>query len=125
MVEKESAAPVKKTDDTMMAAAATIPIVGIIIYFGMKDASDYVKHYAKQGIALCIPAALLIIISIVTFVLSFLPVIGTIVSVVSFCFYPLAGLALFALWVFVLINALQGKKYSLPYLTELVDKYVK
>lgn len=109
-----------KTDDNVLAAVATIPVVGLIIYFAMPEASEFVKHYAKQSVVIL---ALSIIESI-------LWVVGTILTTVFIgvfilCIAGIVGLVVFALWVFLLINALQGKKYSIPVLSDMVDQVIK
>lgn len=98
------------SDDKVLAAVATIPLVGLIIYYAMPDASDMVKHYAKQSNAL-------LAINLITMVLSF----TVILTVIAF---PLSLLA-FVLWVVLLVKALQGEKYTLPVVGEYFDKLLK
>jgi len=98
------------SDDKVLAAVATIPLVGLIIYYAMPDASDMVKHYAKQSNAL-------LAINLITMVLSF----TIILAVISL---PLSLLA-FILWVVLLVKALQGEKYTLPVVGEYFDKLLK
>ncbi len=116
MAEKENVAP-KKDDDKILAAVATVPIVGLVIYFAMKDASDYVRHYAKQGMSLF----LVLPIYLILFVLYFIPV----VNIVAVCLTWLLGIVLFVLWLLLVVNALQEKKYSLPVLTDIVNSVLK
>jgi uncharacterized membrane protein len=101
-----------KQDDTMLAALATLPLVGLIIYFAMADASAYVKNYAKQSMGL-------LAIWLVAVVLGFIPILGWILS----CVLGIVGLVA---WLMLLINALQGNQtFKLPVLGDLVDGILK
>lgn len=104
-------------NDKVLAAVATIPVVGLIIYFTMKDASDLVKFYAKQSNGI-------LILSIIAFVGAFaaiIPYLGWLVS----CATTILGFAAFVLWLVLLINALQGTKFRIPVLADLVDQVLK
>ena len=107
------------SNDNVMAAVATIPLVGLIIYYGMKDASEFVKFYAKQSIGLLV---LEIAVWIVTMVIGVIPFVGWVVGPIL---GMVANLALVVVWVMLLINALQGKKYRLPLVADAVDQYIK
>jgi uncharacterized membrane protein len=91
-------------NDKMLAAVSSIPIVGLIIWFAMKDASAYVKNYAKQGAVLFI-FGLLAIIPIVNCVVLIVEVVCIIV---------------------LLVNALQeNKTFRLPVVADIADKIFK
>jgi len=94
--------------DNVLAAVATIPLIGLIIYYAMPNASAFVKYYAKHGIGLL--AAYLVVFVISFFVWG----LGS-----------LLDLVLFVLWIILVVNALQNKMYRMPVLTDLVEKYVK
>jgi uncharacterized membrane protein len=98
-------------DDKVLAAVATIPLVGLIIFYAMPDASDMVKHYAKQSNAV-------LAINLVTMVLG----VTLILAILS----PFISLIGFVLWVILFIKALQGEeKYMLPVVGEYFDKLLK
>jgi uncharacterized membrane protein len=107
------------SNDNVMAAVATIPLVGLIMYFAMKDASDLVKFYAKQSIGLLL---LSIIISVFSFAIAFLPL--EIYLMIS-CASSLLSLVVFILWIVLLINALQGKKFRIPVMSDMMDQILK
>lgn len=99
-------------DDKVLAAVATIPLVGLIIYYAMPDASDTVKHYAKQSNAV-------LAANIVNMVITVIPIIGWIIAI----FLPLVT---FIMWVLLFIKALQGEeKYMLPVVGEFFDNLLK
>jgi uncharacterized membrane protein len=81
------------------------------MYFAMSDASNLVKFYAKQIIGL-------LILWVVIFLVTWIPVIGWI-------FGPLMGLVLFIVWVVLVINALQGKEFRVPVMSDMMDNILK
>lgn len=88
-------------NDKVLAAVSAIPIVGLIVFFAMKDASPYVKNYARQG-------GTLFIIAIANMVIGLVPVIGWLLS----C---LVSVVVLVGIVVLLIKALQeDKDYQLP-----------
>lgn len=100
-------------DDKILAAVATLPLVGLVIYFAMPDASPYVKHYAKQGGIGLLP------LWAVAMVIIIIPFLGAILSCVI-------GIVAMVAWILLLIHALQGDaKFKLPVLGDLVDQIVK
>lgn len=106
-----AATPVSTSDDTVLAAVATIPLVGLIIYLAMKDASPLVKHYAKQSNFLLALSVLNIVISsVLSFVL------------IGFCTGPVLGLLGLVVWIVYVIKALQGEKYMTPVVGEFFDQ---
>ncbi|MBD3362361.1 hypothetical protein GF362_01425 [Candidatus Dojkabacteria bacterium] len=93
-----------ESNDKVLAAVSAIPLVGLIVYLAMKDASDFVKNYARQG-------AMLFIVGI----LGFIPLVNCVVIIVE-----VVGILM------LLINALQEKKdYKLPVLGDLAEKIFK
>lgn len=100
------------SDDKVLAAVATIPLVGLIIYYAMPDASPMVKNYAKQSNAV-LAANLLIM------VVGFVPVLGWALA-------PLLSLVPLIMWVLLFIKALQGEeKYLFPAVGDYFDKLLK
>jgi uncharacterized membrane protein len=99
------------SDDKVLAAVATIPLVGLIIYYAMPDASATVKHYAKQSNAVLAINLLAMLLGI-TIVLAILS--------------PFVSLLGFVLWVVLLVKALQGgEKFMVPVIGEYFDKLLK
>lgn len=99
------------SDDKVLAAVATIPLVGLIIYYAMPDASAMVKHYAKQSNAV-------LAVNLVGMVLGF--------TVILMFLTPFVSLLGFVLWVVLFVKALQGgEKYTLPVVGEYFDKLLK
>lgn len=107
--------PKSESNDKVMAALATLPLVGLIMFYAMKDASPMVKHYAKQSNALL---AIQVVAMVVTIVL------GTVI--IGACLGPIISLVGFAGWVLLLIKALnEDPNYVLPVIGEYFDKMLK
>jgi uncharacterized membrane protein len=103
------------SDDKVMAAVATIPLVGLILFYAMKDASPMVKNYAKQSNYLL---ALNVVVFVLSMILAFIPVLG--------CISPILYLVPLAAWILLLVKALQEvPDYKLPVLGEWFDKLLK
>ena len=103
------------SNDKVMAAVATIPLVGLIMFYAMKDASPVVKHYAKQSNAV-------LAIEVVSMIIT---VVGSVI-IVGACVGGLLGLVAFVAWVLLLIKALNGDGvYVLPVIGEYFDKLLK
>lgn len=82
--------------------------MGVLAYFifflpllSAKD-SKFAMYHANQSVILLIAWVISVAINVI-------PVIGTIVS-------PLAGLAVFILWIIGIINAAQGQMKPIPYI---------
>lgn len=99
-------------DDKLLSAVATIPLVGLIIYYVMPDASDTVKHYAKQSNGILAAEIVIMVIAII-------PILGWIVA-------PLLSFVPLVMWILLFIKALQaGEKYKLPVVGEYFDNFLK
>jgi uncharacterized membrane protein len=92
------------SDDKVLAAVATIPLVGLIIFYAMPDASAVVKHYAKQSNVI-----------LLTNIIGMIPFLGWIVWLVGF-----------VMWIMLFVKALQGdEKFMVPVVGEYFDKLLK
>ncbi len=94
-------------NDNVMAAIASLPLVGLIMFYAMPDASAMVKNYAKQSNAL-------LAVHILGVVLTFV-VIG-----------PLFTCVALILQIILIVKALQGEaNYKLPVVGEFFDGLMK
>jgi uncharacterized membrane protein len=92
------------SDDKVLAAVATIPLVGLIIFYAMPDATAVVKHYAKQSNVILLAN-----------IIGMVPVLGWIVWLVGF-----------VMWILLFVKALQGdEKFMVPVVGEYFDKLLK
>jgi uncharacterized membrane protein len=116
---KETPAKTSSADnEKLMLAAATLPLIGLIIFYAMKDASPAVKNYCKQSTAVF---AMYIVIFIVNMILTFIPFINILSCLTWFLiFVPMVA------WIILLIKALQGEPaYKLPLIGDFFDKLMK
>ncbi|MCD4768437.1 MAG: hypothetical protein K8R06_10015 [Methanosarcinales archaeon] len=106
VVETEIVAKTEsKENDNIMAALAYFMgiVTGLIIYLIEKDKPDksrYVMFHAMQAI----------ILSIVWFILMFIPIIGQLAIVIS--------------WIFMMYKAYSGEEYHLPVIGDYAEKYI-
>jgi uncharacterized membrane protein len=99
-------------NDKVLAAVSGIPIVGLITYFAMKDASAFVKNYARQG-------GVLFIFSVANMVLGFVPVIGWLLS----C---LVSIVVLVGMILLIVKALQeDKTFKLPVVGDFAESIFK
>ena len=100
-----------QSNDKIMAAVATIPVVGLVIFLAMKDASPLVKNYAKQSNAV-------LALEIISMVIGIIPIIGWIAA------FFVSILSLVA-WIMLLVNAYGEKMYKLPVIGNFFDGLLK
>jgi len=106
-----------KNDDNIIAAVATIPLIGLIMYFAVNNLKPLPKFYAKQSIGLTALGLLQTII----FFFRIVPVLGFIFDILYF----LLGLLVLVTWIILLIKALQGEMYRMPILADTMDQIIK
>ncbi|MGM5488947.1 MAG: DUF4870 domain-containing protein [Nanobdellota archaeon] len=97
-------------------------LVGIIWYFAdekMKK-DTFAKFHVKQGLFLLIAGVVISIgVMIISTILAFIPFIGWIISVLLGIG---VNIALLILWIFGLINAINGKKEKVPVIGGYAEK---
>ncbi|HET8632829.1 MAG TPA: DUF4870 domain-containing protein [Gemmatimonadales bacterium] len=87
------------------------PITGVLFLILEKE-NRFVRFHAMQSVVVGVALiALSVLLSIVSSMLAFIPVVGWIVAL-------LAGLALalfsFALWILLMVRAFQGREWAVP-----------
>lgn len=81
-----------------------------LVFFLIEKENKFVRFHAMQSIIVFGS------LTVVSFVLSFIPFIGGIIS------WLLSILAL-VLWIVLMIKAYQGQKYKLPWAGDMAEKY--
>lgn len=79
-----------------------------IVFLIIEKKSPFVKFHAKQS------TITFLVIFVILIIFGWIPVIGTLIWVLSLI-----------LWVFLMVKALQGKRYSLPIIGKMVEEKVK
>jgi uncharacterized membrane protein len=105
-----------RTDqDKLMLVLSYLGVLALIPYLVSKDAD--VRWHAKQGLTL---AAAFIALNLLTRLLGFLPLIGT---MLSWLYWPVVSIGGFCLIVVCIIKALQGERWRIPVIADLNDKW--
>jgi uncharacterized membrane protein len=95
-------------DDKVMAAIAYIWVLCFVTLLMKKD-NEYCQFHAKQGLVL-------FLFSFVVMVLGMIPVLGW------FIVLPIGWLIIVVLSILGILNALQGKKWEMPFLGKYAKK---
>jgi len=100
---------IKKDDSTIYAFLATIlSIIGFIIAIVVKKDDKYVMYYAKHSLVIFIIGC---VGGILSRILSWIPIIGSIISFGIF-------IVVFLAWILSWIYALSGKQKTIPIITD-------
>jgi uncharacterized membrane protein len=94
-------------------------VTGLI--FLLIDKRAFVKFHAAQSIAMSI--GVMVLYFVLGIFVGLLHVMH--LGLLALLFYPLLGLLLFALWIFVMYKAYQHEKFKLPIIGNLVEGMVK
>ena len=97
-----------------MCILSYLGIFSLIPYFVKKD-DPFISWHAKQGL-------LIMAVSIVTyfllFVLSMVPMVGTIASILNLLF----GLTVIGVSIYCIVQACGGKRWAVPVLSQFLGK---
>jgi len=87
------------------------PITGIL-FFILDRQRPFVRFHAVQCLAVCVAmVALSVALMILSTVLAFIPIVGWLVGLLLSIGLSLGG---FALWIWLMLQAYQGKEWALP-----------
>ena len=91
-------------------------VTGLIFF--LIDKRPFVKFHAAQSIALSI--GLIVVYIAIGFVFGMLSFAH--LGILAFALYPLIGLLVFVLWIFLMYKAYQHEKFKLPFIGDLAEK---
>jgi uncharacterized membrane protein len=86
-------------------------VTGIVFLLIEKD-NKFVRFHAMQSIMIFVP------LTIASFVVGFLPFVGALLSVI-------VQLATLIIWLFMMFQAFQGKRYKFPYAGDYAETQLK
>jgi len=86
-------------------------VTGIVFLFIEKD-NSFVRFHAMQSIVIFVP------LTIASFVVGFLPFVGGLLGVI-------VQLATLIIWLFMMYQAFQGKRYKFPYAGDYAETQLK
>jgi uncharacterized membrane protein len=103
--------PQSGLSDNAAGALAYVTIIPAIIFLIVEpyNKNSYVRFHSWQSIFLGIAAFA------VNIVLTVIPIIGWILI-------PFVGLAFLVIWIIVLLKALKGQRFKLPFIGNLAEK---
>lgn len=103
--------------DNAAGALAYVTIIPAIVFLVMEpyNKSSYVRFHAWQSIFLLIPV---IASWIVLMIIGFIPVL----NLVDLILGPVIWLGFLILWIILVLKALKGEKFKLPFIGDLATK---
>ncbi len=97
-------------------------ITGVVFLLIEKDRS--VRFHAYQSIILSVAWIVFwIAFSIISAILGLIPFLGFLVFIIGLLMSIVLGLGGFVLWIVLIIKALQGEKWKLPYIGDMAERY--
>jgi len=101
-------------------------LTGLILFLIEKD-NKYIRFHAMQSILLSVAYIVVEIgLAIILGILTRIPGIGFVVAIISIPISLLLGLAIFGLWVFMMIKGYSGydtgEYYKLPFIGDMAEK---
>lgn len=107
------------------ALASFFSILGGIIFLVLEKKNQFIRFYALQAIYLWVVAfGVMIVFSVLSAILSSIPVLGTIIWFLLLIPQMLLGFVFLGLWLVMTFRAFNGEKWELPYLGEYVKKHL-
>ncbi|MBV9885883.1 MAG: DUF4870 domain-containing protein [Acidobacteria bacterium] len=91
-------------------------VTGLIFF--LIDKRPFVKFHAAQSIALSI--ALIVVYIAVGFVFGMMSFAH--LGFLALAMYPIVGLLVFVLWIFLMYKAYQHEKFKLPFIGDIAEK---
>ena len=93
-------------------------VTGLIFF--LIDKRPFVRFHAAQSIGMSIGVfAIYLIIGVLGTMLHFMSM-----GFLALAIYPLLGLLMFVLWIFLMYKAYNGERYRIPELADIVDNVV-
>lgn len=83
-----------------------------IVFLLIEKENSFVRFHAMQSIVIFVP------LSIASFVVGFLPFVGGFLTTI-------VGLAMVVIWLFMMFQAFQGKRYKFPYAGDYAETQLK
>ncbi len=103
--------------DNAAGGLAYVTVIPAILFLALApyNRNSYIRFHAWQSIFFTIACFAL---DIVLLVLGRMPFLGF----MTLFLWPLVGLAIFAVWIIVLIKAFNGERFKLPFIGDLAEQ---
>ena len=101
-----------RSDNNLLGALCYLLgwVTGAILWFSVPKTNKFIHFHAMQSIIFSV------VLMVIFLVLSWVPVIGWIIS-------GIVGLLAFLLWIVLMVKAYQGQMYKLPVIGDPADKW--
>jgi uncharacterized membrane protein len=127
-----SSEPASRTTSTstglpsnIAAALASIPLVGGIVFYVLEKQDNFVRFYAMQSIIFGGMWILFSIVhSIAHAILTPIPAIGLIFTVILGIAWALISLAFLVVFIITIVKAFSGVRWEIPYIGPMARKQV-
>jgi uncharacterized membrane protein len=94
------------------------PVTGVI-FLVLEKQSSFVRFHAAQSVGLFVAFfALGIVLSVVSTILTAIPVLGWIIAIIWFFVAMVLGLVGLLLWLFLMYKAYSGEEWEFPWVGE-------
>jgi len=108
------------------AAIACIPLIGGLIFYILEKRDNFVRFYAMQSIILGGAWILFAIVySVAHAILSPIPAIGLLFSIVLWIVWALVGLAFLVVFIVTVVKAFNGVRWDIPYIGPMARKQME
>jgi uncharacterized membrane protein len=108
------------------AAIACIPLIGGIIFYILEKRDGFVRFYAMQSIVLGGAWILFVIVYYVAYaILTPIPAIGLIFSVILWIIWALVGVAFLVVFIVTVVKAFSGVRWEIPYIGPIARKQME
>jgi uncharacterized membrane protein len=112
----------KKDSNVLGAASYVLLALSGVFMLVFREDDDFVRFHSIQSIVLSVFFFVAwVVLRFLEFAVSFAPFAQVLILFLSFVF----TLALLLVWLYLMYQALEGKKYTLPYLEGFMKKYAK
>lgn len=103
----------------MLAYITIIPSI-VFLVIEPYNRNKFVRFHCFQNLFFFVAVIVLeIVLGILSAILHLIPVIGWMLTAIM---WPLVGLAIFAVWILMMIKAYQHQIYKLPFIGDLAEK---
>lgn len=105
------------------ATLACIPLIGGIIFYILEKHDSFVRFYAMQSIIFGGAWFLFVIVySIARAILTPIPALGLIFSILLGIIWALVGIAFLVIFIITMVKAFTGVRWEIPYLGPMARK---
>ena len=113
-----------KNDDSRVLAAASYVLLVLsgVLMLVFKEDDDFVRFHSIQSIVFTVVFFIVwIALRFLEFFISFIPFTQVFILLLDLIF----AVVFIAAWLYLMYNALEGRKYTIPFFRDFMKKYAK